>query len=57
MITDAEFQRFIREEDRVAAVWKRIRKHPVLAEKASGMPENWDSVKLLIQKEDRMKDI
>ena len=57
LITDAEFQRFIREEDRVAAVWKRIRKHPVLAEKASGMPENWDSVKQLIQKEDRMKDI
>ncbi len=57
LITDAEFQRFIRDEDRVASVWKRIKGHPELLEKSSGMPENWDSVKILINNKDRMKDI
>lgn len=56
LITDAEFQRTIRDEDRVAAAWKRIRQHPVLSERASGMPENWDSVKRLLKQEDRKKD-
>ncbi len=57
LITDAEFQRYIRDENRVASAWKRIREHPVLAGKSAGMPENWDSVKQLIDKEERMKDI
>ncbi|MCM1025193.1 MAG: zinc dependent phospholipase C family protein [Roseburia sp.] len=57
LITDAEFQRYIRDENRVAAAWQRIRKHPELAEKSVGMPENWDSVKRLIDQEDRRKDI
>lgn len=57
LITDAEFQRTIRDEERVASAWKRIREHPVLSEQSAGMPENWDSVKRLIAKEDRMKDI
>lgn len=57
LITDAEFQRFIRDDNRVASVWKRIKGHSVLSEKALGMPENWDSVKILIDQKDRMKDI
>lgn len=57
LITDAEFQRYIRDDARVAAAWDRIKNHAGLREKAKGMPENWDSVKLLIQAEDRMKDI
>lgn len=57
LITDAEFQRFIRDESRIADVWRRIKEHPVLSEKASGMSENWDSVKKLIGKKERMKDI
>lgn len=57
LITDAEFQRFIRDERRVAAAWKRIKQCPELLEKSSGMPENWDSVKLLLNRNDRMKDI
>ncbi|MCI9436631.1 MAG: zinc dependent phospholipase C family protein [Lachnospiraceae bacterium] len=57
LITDAEFQRFIRDEERVALVWKRILGHPALAEKASGMPGDWDSIKKLFAKDDRMKDI
>lgn len=57
LITDAEFQRYTRDENRVAAAWKRIRKHPVLSQKSFGMPENWDSVKILLDKDERMKDI
>ena len=57
LITDAEFQRFTRDEDRVASAWKRIKSHPILSEKSSGMPENRDSVKILINKNERMKDI
>ncbi|MCM1193749.1 MAG: zinc dependent phospholipase C family protein [Butyrivibrio sp.] len=57
LITDAEFQRYIRDAERVAAAWRRIREHPVLSVKAAGMPENWDSVKALLPDNDRMKDI
>ena len=47
LITDAELQRTIRDPGRVAASWERIKKVPELAEKALGMPEDWDSVKRL----------
>lgn len=57
LITDAEFQRYIRDDKRVEAVWNRIKNNVELSIKADGMPKNWDSVKLLINKEDRMKDI
>lgn len=57
LIADAEFQRFVRDEDRVASVWKRIKAHSVLSERAFGMPEDWDSLKRLIKSEERMKDI
>lgn len=57
LITDAEFQSFTRDKNRVAAAWERIKRYPALSEKASGMVENWDSIKLLIGKEDRMKMI
>lgn len=57
LITDAEYQSFIRDEERVAAAWKRIMKYPALNKRASGLEESWDSVKKLIDKNDRMKDI
>lgn len=57
LIADAEFQRYIREVERVTSAWARIKAHPVLSEKAKDMPENWDSVKKLINKNERMKDI
>lgn len=57
LITDAEFQSFTRDEKRIASAWKRIKEHPALSEKASGMPGTWDSIRLLISKDDRMKDI
>lgn len=57
LITDAEFQRVIRDEERVKAAWDRIMEHTELREKAVGMPETWDSVKILINGKERMKDI
>lgn len=57
LITDAEFQRVIRDEQRVKATWDRIKAHSVLHEKAQGMEENWDSVKVLINGRERLKDI
>ena len=57
LIADAEFQRYIRDASRVASSWARIKEHPVLSSRARGMPESWDSVKKLISKTERMKDI
>jgi len=57
LIADAEFQRYIRDTERVAKSWERIQKSPSLFAKIEGMPQNWDSVKKLIKKSERMKDI
>lgn len=57
LLTDAEFQRYIRDAERVAASWKRIKAHPILSSKAVGLDETWDSVKRLINGQERMKDI
>lgn len=56
LITDAEIQRTIRDPERVAAAWERIKKVPELVERAVGRPEDWDTVKRLFPREDRMKD-
>ncbi|MBO5198258.1 MAG: zinc dependent phospholipase C family protein [Lachnospiraceae bacterium] len=57
LITDAEFQRLIRDESRVKASWERIKSHHELRDKAMGMEETWDSIKVLINGKERMKDI
>lgn len=57
LVTDAEFQRYIRDTARVASSWDRIKMHSELVEKANGMPENFDTVKKLINTRERMKDI
>ena len=57
LITDAEFQRYIRDEKRVRASWDRIEKHPQLSQQAVEMEATWDSVKKLINGRERMKDI
>lgn len=57
LVTDAEFQRTVRDPDRVRAVWERIKAHPVLGPESAGMPETWDSVKRLIGRQDRLRDI
>ena len=57
LITDAEFQRYIRDEERVKMSWNRIKKHSELRKLSEGMEETWDSVKVLIKGRERMKDI
>ena len=57
LVTDAEFQRWIRDEERIKAAWTRIKKHPELSQLAVGMEETWDSVKILINRKERVKDI
>ena len=50
LITDAAFQKMIRDEDRVKAAWKRIKKNENLREQSAGMEETWDNAKKLIPK-------
>ncbi len=57
LITDAAFQAMIRDEDRVKAVWKRIKADEKWRAASAGMDETWDSVKKLIPKEMRMREI
>lgn len=57
LLTDAAFQAMIRKEDRVKAAWCRVKELPDLREKSAGMDESWDSMKRLIPKQVRMKEI
>jgi len=57
LITDAEFQRYIQDEKRIKESWARIKKNPELRKLSAGMEETWDSVKILIEGKERMKDI
>jgi hypothetical protein len=50
LITDASFQKMIRDEDRVKAVWKRIKENEDLRQRSEGMEETWDNAKKLIPK-------
>ncbi len=57
LITDAAFQAMIRDEERVRAAWIRIKADKELSAASSGMDETWDSVKRLIHKNNRMREI
>lgn len=57
LVTDAVFQKFVRDENRVKAVWDRIKADVHLREKAKGFSEDWNSVKKLIPKNIRMNEI
>lgn len=57
LLADAEFQRYIRNPERVASSWTRVKAHSVLSDRAVRMPETWDSVKKLINRDERMRDI
>lgn len=50
LITDAAFQKMIRDEARVKAAWKRIKENKNLWEQAAGMEHTWDNAKKLIPK-------
>jgi len=57
LIADGELQRYTRDEARVAAVWRRIDADESLRKKAEGLPRTWDSVKKLIVKAERAREI
>lgn len=57
LITDAAFQAMIRDDDRVQATWMRMKADEELSVAGAGMDETWDSVKKLIPKKDRMREI
>jgi hypothetical protein len=57
LITDAAFDLYTRDSNRVAAVWRRLRENAELALLAEGLPETWDSVKKLILRKERMREM
>ena len=50
LITDAAFQKMIRDKDRVEAAWRRIGQSDDLRAAGAGMEQTWDNVKKLIPK-------
>lgn len=50
LITDAAFQKMIRDENRVKAVWRRIMADDCLHIAGTGMEPTWDNAKKLIPK-------
>ncbi len=57
LLTDAAFQAMIQDENRIRAIWKRIKANEQLRQESFGMDETWDSVRRLISKSNRMKEI
>lgn len=57
LITDAAFQAMIRDEDRVKAAWSRIKADDELCRAGADMEETWDSIKKLVPKQERMREI
>lgn len=57
LITDAAFQWYIRDDKRVKDTWIRIKANENLRLSAIGYPNDWDSVKKLISKNERMHEI
>ena len=57
LITDAAFQWYIRDDQRVKDTWSRIYADENLCLRAKRYSEDWDSVKKLISKKERMHEI
>lgn len=57
LVADAEFQRMTRDPERVRKAWERIDADPEISARAQGMERTWDSVKILISKRDRFREI
>ena len=51
LITDAELQRTIRDDERVAAAWKRAKEIPELCHLADGLEANWDCLCRIVRRE------
>lgn len=57
LLADGLFQQMVWDSERVRAAWSRLCACPELSRQAAGMPETWDSVKLLLPKGEREKGI
>lgn len=57
LAADAGFTRFLLDEQRVCAMWRRIRAVPALAERTQGLPDTYDSVRKVFPRHERMADI
>lgn len=57
LVTDAAFQAMVRDKDRVKAAWARLKADEELFRASAGMEENWDSMKKLVSKRERMREI
>lgn len=57
LITDAAFQAMTRDADRLRAAWDRIKGDVDFHSAAVGMEETWDSIKILVPKKERMRQI
>lgn len=57
LIADASYQAMTRNEERVKAAWVRLKTDNKLRRAAMGLEENWDSIKKVISKRDRMREI
>ncbi len=57
LLTDAAYQAMIRDEDRVKAVWRRIKADDPLRTASAGMAETWDAAKKLLSKKTLMKEV
>lgn len=57
LVADAEFQRAIRDEERVRDMFARIRKRPEMSAKVAGLPETFDTVKRAFGRKERMIDV
>ena len=57
LITDAAFDTFTRNSDRVLSVWRRLKANPILSPLSEGLPETWDSVKKLVPTGERLREM
>lgn len=57
LITDAAFEAFILDGDRVGAAWRRIKAIDDLCRRSAGMEQSWDSIRQLVPKEKIMCEI
>ena len=57
LVADAEYQRMTRDPERVSQVWKRIDGDSEISACAQCMERTWDSVKIIVPKRERFREI
>lgn len=57
LVSDACFQKFVRNEARVQCMIERIMSRPVLAARMEGHPKDFDGVKRAFSKGERLRDV